>query len=229
MLWYGLHATGAEAFKKGLLELIARGMLRLELRTRTRFRWFTREASVLLPGPKVAAIHAASLPLQAIHRLYLSTPCLDPPGVQLKDLLRGSGRWTIKTFGSHVVMPSLMERGLYQFVEGYRFRILPANWFEEAPPGAAARTELEGLMKTADHGCMASVSRDPQQALALLASLGAAILLMDPLLPELHRLSQLVHMDIGNLSAMEFSARGFDFDYLDFDHDELHHLKSLVK
>src|SRR5215470_11980318 len=75
VLLRGPHASGAEAFKKGLLELAARGMLKLERRTRNRFLWFTATHSILLPGSKMATIHAAPAPLRAIHSLYLSTRC----------------------------------------------------------------------------------------------------------------------------------------------------------
>src|SRR5262252_180923 len=218
--------SGPEAFKKGLLELVARDMLTLERRTRNRFLWFTATHSVLLPGPKMATIHAAPAPLRAIHRLYLSTPCFDPPGVRVKDLPRGSGRWTIKSFASHVVMPTLVERGLYRFVDDYQFGIVPMNGFAETSRGMAARAELEALMQTAARGFTASVKRDPAQALALLGSLGAAILLMQPLLPELQRLSQLVHKGIGDLSPVAFSLSGLDLDSLDFDQDGLHGLDS---
>jgi len=226
VLLHGPHASGAEAFKKGLLELAARGMLKLERRTRNRFLWFTATHSILLPGPKMAAIHAAPAPLRAIHSLYLSTRCFDPPGVRVKDLPGGSGRWIIKSFASHVVMPTLVERGLYRFVDGYQFGIVPMKSFTETPRGLAARAELEALMQTAERDFTTSVTRDPAQALALLGSLGAAILLMQPLLPELQRLSQLVHKGIGDLSPVAFSLSGLDLDSLDFDPDGLHGLDS---
>ena len=226
VLLHGPHASGAEAFKTGLLELVARGMLKLERRTRNRFLWFTATHGILLPGPKMATIHAAPAPLRAIHSLYLSTPCFDPPGVRVKDLPRGSGRWTIKSFASHVVMPTLVQRGLYRFVDGYQFGIVPKKGFTETPRGRAVRAELEALMQTAERDFTTSVTRDPGQALALLGSLGAAILLMQPLLPELQRLSQLVHRGIGDLSPAAFSLSGFDLDSLDCDHDGLHGLDS---
>jgi hypothetical protein len=78
-----------------------------------------------------AAIHAAPASLRAIHSLYLSTRCFDPPAVRVKDLPRGSGRWTIKSFASHVVMPALVARGLYRFVDGYHFGMAPMNGFTE--------------------------------------------------------------------------------------------------
>jgi len=197
-------------------------MLKLERRTRNRFLWFTATHSILLPGPKMAAIHAAPAPLRAIHSLYLSTRCFDPPGVRVKDLPRGSGRWIIKSFASHVVMPTLVERGLYRFVDGYQFGIVPMKSFTETPRGLAARAELEALMQTAERDFTTSATRDPAQALALLGSLGAAILLMRPLLPELQRLSQLVHKGIGDLSPVAFSLSDLDLDSFDFDQDGLH-------
>ena len=225
MLLHGPHASGAEAFKKGLLELVARGMLKLERRTRHRL-WFTATHSILLPGPKTAAVHAAPAPLRAIHSLYLSTPCFDPPGVRVKDLPRGSGRWTIKSFVSHVVMPILVERGLYRFADGYQFGIVPVHGFTETPRGMVARAELEALMQTAKRDFTTAVTRDPAHALVLLGSLGAAILLMQPLLPELQRLSQLVHKGIGDLSPVAFSLSDLDLDSFDFDQDGLHGLDS---
>src|SRR5262249_15707829 len=137
VLLHGTHASGAEAFKKGLLELVARGMLKLERRTRNSFLWFTATHSILLPGPTMAPTPPAPPPLRAIHSLSLSTPGFDPPGVRVKDLPRGSGRWTIKRFASHVVMPTLVERGLYRFVDGYQFGIVPKKGFTETPRGVA--------------------------------------------------------------------------------------------
>jgi hypothetical protein len=71
-------------------------------------------------------------------------------------------------------------------------------------------------MQMAERDFTTSVARDPALALALLGSRGA--------LPELQRLSQLVHKGIGDLSLVAFSLSGFDLASLDFDHDGLHGL-----
>ncbi len=66
VLLHGPRATSVEAFKRGLLELVARDVLTVETREqRGLFRFFTARTSFLLRGPKMPWVHSATKPFAA--------------------------------------------------------------------------------------------------------------------------------------------------------------------
>ncbi|MDO8477084.1 MAG: hypothetical protein Q7W02_12990 [Candidatus Rokubacteria bacterium] len=167
VLLNGPRASGVEAFKKGLLELVARG------------------------------VRIKDLPKSARDR-----------GMPVKGYTRG------------VVVPALMERGLYRREEYRVLGLFPITRYVETATGAAARAELEALMKTVDRDFGASVERDPRQALALVGMLGSAVVLMNPFFPDLERLSQVLRKGMGNKSpsgGFELYVSNLDLDSFDFD------------
>src|SRR5262245_66658622 len=97
----------------------------------------------------------------------------------------------LKTYARRVVFPSLLERGLWRAEQHRVFGLFPRTTYVETTSGAAARIELDHLMRMAKHDLADTVVRGPKQALVLVGTLGAAGLLTDPLFAELARLSRL--------------------------------------
>lgn len=215
VLLYGSRAKGVEAFKRGLLELVALGVLTIETRARDRFFVFTSRTSVLLSGPNMGSVERAARPLRSIWDLYIRTPCYDPPGVRIRDL-RGAARALgppLKDYARWGVLPALRERGLYRR-EDYAARgRLPLTRYVETAAGTAARLELQALMESTDREFGTAAKEDPGRALALARMLGPAVLLMGPLLPEIARLSHRLRHDIGNSAV----TTGFDLGTSDID------------
>ena len=95
VLLHGSRAKSIEAFKKGLLELVARDVLTVEApERRGLFRFFTRRTSFLLRGPKMPWVHSAASPLRSIWEIYSRTSISvspgDPRGVRIRDLRRSA-------------------------------------------------------------------------------------------------------------------------------------------
>ena len=93
VLLHGPRAKSVEAFKRGLLELVARDVLTVETRERPRcFHLFTEQASFLHTGPNMSRGELAAQPLQAIWDIYrrtsLCTSWGDPPGVLVSAISR---------------------------------------------------------------------------------------------------------------------------------------------
>src|SRR5262245_56701977 len=122
----------------------------------------------------------------------------------------------LKTYARRVVFPSLLERGLWRAEQHRVFGLFPRTTYVETTSGAAARIELDHLMRMAKPDLADTVVRDPKQALVLVGTLGAAVLLMDPLFPELARVSQLMNaMPAGSLElrvSEDFALDAFDLD-----------------
>ena len=190
VLLHGPRAKSIEAFKRGLLELVARDVLTVETRERPRlFNLITEQTSFLHPGPKMSwGGELAASPLQAIRDIYrrtsLCTSWGDPPGVLVSDLPRSARALgtPLRHFTYWSVLPALVERGLYERVKDATPRPPRRSRYTETTAGRAARVELESLMWSAVRDFYPATRKDPAAALALAGGLGSAIFLMDPLL-----------------------------------------------
>jgi hypothetical protein len=69
--------------------------------------------------------------------------------VRIRDLGRSARdrRTPLKDYTRRVVMPTLVERGLYRRAEYRMLGLFPATRYVETAAGAAARAELEALKK----------------------------------------------------------------------------------
>jgi uncharacterized membrane protein YgcG len=222
VLLHGPGAKGVEAFKKGLLELVARAVLTIETRQRRRFFVLTTQTSFLLTGPKASSVDQAARPLRSIWDLYTRTACFDPPGVRIQDL-PGSARALrvpLRGYTYSAVLPALMERGLYRREDYSMMGLFPVTRYVETAAGTVARAELRSFMETAEREFGADAGPGSRQALALVGMLGPAILLMDPLLPDIARLSRVLRDGMGNTAmanGFELHASNLDADFADLD------------
>jgi hypothetical protein len=186
VLMEGRRASGVESFRKGLLELITRGVLRMEKCGPPHSTTF------LVAGARSSQVHATAGPLVSIWQLCDRIGDVRGTGVDVAALGKAARRLRrpLKGFTKHTVLPSLEGRGLYRQEEYLALGLFPWTRYAETTAGAAARRELAALMDTVERKFDAAAREDSRQALALVAILGSAVLLMTPLLPELARLSR---------------------------------------
>lgn len=156
VLLHGPRAKSIEAFKRGLLELVARDVLTVETRERPRcFHLLTEQASFLHTGPNMSRGELAAQPLQAIWDIYRRTSlCIawgDPRGVLVRDLRRSARALgtPIRHFTYWSVLPALVERGLYERDDYAAPRPSRSSKYTETTAGRAARVKLESLMSSA--------------------------------------------------------------------------------
>ena len=222
VLLHGPRAKSVEAFKRGLLELVARDVLTVETRERPRcFHLLTEQASFLHPGPNMSRSELAAQPLQAIWDIYRRTSLCaswgDPPGVLVRDLRRSARALgtPIRHFTYWSVLPALVERGLFERDDYAAPRPSRSSRYTETTAGRAARVQLESLMSSAVRDFSPATRRDPAAALALAGGLGSAIFLMDPLLSEIASVGQRIRDGITIHLGLNTSSLDLDFDVLD--------------
>jgi hypothetical protein len=227
VLLNGPGASGREAFKLGVMELVARGVLVLDEPGTT---------ATLRDGPRARA--PSERALAAIWDVYVATPkqsWAGRSGARLKDL----GRSTIKQYGSlkgfvkQEVLPALVERGLFERREGRILWIFPTTSFELTPQGVEARTELERWLEVGRQRFRDWSSDDPRQALTYAGLLGAGMLLMPALYGDLADLRERARVgatadggastpvvtdddQTGDFDFGDFDLGGFDFSGIDF-------------
>ena len=205
LLLHGPRANSVEAFRKGLLELVARGVLTVTTFTFRRLFWFERRESVVRSGPTGPTAIQAAPPLRWIYDLYRYAESRSSSGVpHVRDLGRTARKLEVplSSYAQEVVIPSLLKRGLLRSEEHRVLGLFYGASLVETPRGTAERARLEDLMGMAERDLADAVARDPKQALALVGTLGAAILLMDPLFPELARLGEMLNAGIGDALAI---------------------------
>ena len=222
VLLHGPRAKSVEAFKRGLLELVARDVLTVETRERPRcFHLFTEQASFLHTGPNMSRSELAAQPLQAIWDIYRRTSLCaswgDPPGVLVRDLPRSARALgtPLRKFTYWSVLPALVERGLFERDDYAAPRPSRSSRYTETTAGRAARVKLESLMSSAVRDVSPATRRDPAAALALAGGLGSAIFLMDPLLSEIASVGQRIRDGITIHLGLNTSSLDLDFNVLD--------------
>lgn len=225
VLLHGPRAKSVEAFKRGLLELVARDVLTVETRERRGFfRFFTARTTFLLRGPKMPWVHSAAQPLRSIWEIYsrtcISVSPAEPRGVRVRDLRRSARvlGTPLRDFTYWSVLPALMERGLYERDDYAAPRTSRRSRYTETTAGRAARIRLESLLESADREFSPAARRDPGEALAIAGGLGSAILLMDTLLSEIAWLGQRIRDGVGNIAMagrFELNTSSIDLDVFD--------------
>jgi hypothetical protein len=189
----GPGADRAQAVKLGLLELVTRGSLRLvDVPGRN---WLGRATveKVLASGSRPLPREGSLAPiaqafLRAPHRQYPN----GTEGRSVKDLARAFAT-NPKTRGGRyvpdVVMPELGARGLYSRETSRMLGIFPrTRWFLTSE-GERRQSQLLQLLTDGERE-LTSGARDPHQVAMLLATTGAATLLMTSVYPELADVSR---------------------------------------
>ena len=177
----GVAGQATPALKLAVLELVGRGVLRIESEPR---RWGRRTwvAAGACPPP-------ATGPLAGLART-----CLQEAGGARGRLdkavarhLRAHGR-SAERWLEDDVLPGLERRGLLARDERRTLGIFRRTTWRRNPAGDAAAADLEGRLDGLRRDVRATT--DPRDALALVAAAGAAVLLADdawPLVEDLRR------------------------------------------
>jgi hypothetical protein len=205
LLW-GPETGNAWALKVALLELIARGALRLVAVEHRRLLLFPTVTTVLALGPN--ADRPASRSLRVVLDSY-PKPRTYPDGtvgVPLETLagavfaqyrrrvrLRfGRFRWDSPSGGyvQSEVLPELERRGLYRRDSSSRLGLFDTTRWVLTPAGTAALEELRALTTNGRTSFAGWVQHDPEAARAYVERAGTSLLLMGGLGPSLRRLQQ---------------------------------------
>jgi uncharacterized membrane protein YgcG len=189
VLLNGPNASGGQAFKLGLTELVARGALLLETTTSGGIRH--REVAMLRDGSKPGAPRERTL--DAIWSIYQRTQTHTYgdglSGVRIEDLAKAAARFygSLSAYVKQDVLPALEDRGLYGRQDGRILWIFPTTRWVLTPEGTAAREELQRLLTLAEQRFGEWADTEPPRALEYASLAGAALLLQPELFSELHR------------------------------------------
>jgi hypothetical protein len=177
--------SAQKALKVGMLELLARGVLSIEMRERHGFFRTKRDVHIhLVSGAPMPPSRIATTLLRMVRFAEPSEGVItDIVAQSIREYGRGFSR-----FVTQYVVPCLAARGL---AESRRKRILlvPVTRFYRTPAGEAEAARLEAAMREA-RAIPDWLDRDPAQAVALAAAAGSAILMMDELRPHFQQLGK---------------------------------------
>ncbi|HTQ35260.1 MAG TPA: hypothetical protein VMI30_13920 [Stellaceae bacterium] len=193
-----------QALKLGFMGLLAQGILRIEQEDRPGLLR-TRHIAHLYASP----IAPDSLPPIA-RSLVRVVRAAEPDGLMknvVKQSIRAYGR-TLLGFAQNFVIPSLVARGLAERRQSRLLGFIPLTRFYRTPTGGAEKTRLDDAMREA-RSIPQYLDSDPAQAAALIAALGAAILLVEELRPHYQALAAAMRTHGG--------GEGFDMDFGEFD------------
>jgi hypothetical protein len=158
--------------------------------------------------------------LLAVQDLYVTSEKSVYPdgvsGVEVKSLAERARQQysSRKGFAEAVVMKALEERGFYQRERRSFLGIIPYERWALSRSGEAAREQLELTMRLGESHFGRWVEREPNRALAYVGLVGPAVLLMEPLHPDLQRLREVQDLDIGDLDLDNIGGFDLDFDAL---------------
>lgn len=236
----------SQPFKLAVLELVSRRVLALIEIEKSGFLG-TRKIAVLSRGEGGTDNRV----LLAVRDLFFSCGKTVFPdgvvGVEVKSLAEQAGKryGQEKGFAEAVVMKSLEEQGFYTRERRSFLGLIPYHRWTLTRAGEAAKAQLTVTMRLGESQFGRWVDREPNRALQYLGLVGPAILLMEPLHPELKRLREVQDridtsgdsggsstswdddsswddtQDSGGFDLGDFDFGGFDLDDLDFDFDVL--------
>jgi len=191
-----------EALKVGFKELIARGILRIEqMPSKSRFQ--PAQVRLLLePG-----LHLLNPVLRSLWG-DLQTACRH--GSEINQVLQrlqkeyGPGYGLFK---NKVILPSLLRRGLLEKRSQKALGLFPQTHYQPTPDGADMKIRLEHRMDEARR-LVPSLAEDDAEAVPLLLSLGAALLLLPEIVSQFQQINHLMkkYSDDGGYIPLLYSA-----------------------
>ena len=192
VLLYGPRTSKpSQPFKLAVLELVSRRVLELVEVERSGF-FRRKKIAVLSMGDGTTDNEV----LLAVQGLYVGCAKTVYPGglvgLEVKTLAEQAGRTysSRKGFAEAVVMKALAEKGLFRREQRTFLGIIPYRRWALTRSGEAARARLTVSMRLGESQFGRWVDRQPNRALAYLGLMGPAILLMEPLHPDLKRLRE---------------------------------------
>jgi uncharacterized membrane protein YgcG len=178
----GPDASGEQAFKLAVFELVGTGLLRVVDVEKPGILGQTRHTSVLVRGQ--GGEEPRQGPLASVWTLLQRIPQVSFPdgtiGVPVEDLVAAAHEQygSLDGFVKSEVLPELERRGLYAR-EAYRILwLFPSTRWRLTPAGQQAREELQRLIALGDERFRGWVQDNPSQAMTYAALLGAAWFLM---------------------------------------------------
>jgi hypothetical protein len=176
-----------------IVELVARGLLRVVDVQQAGFLGQTHTTSVLVRGDTSSP--PSDGPLRSIMELVDQIePTTFPdgtsgiPGARLVDAARAR-YGSLDRFVTEEVLPDLERRGLYTRESSKILWLFPVTRWRLTPAGQQALAELQRLMALGDQRFSGWVDDNPGQALAYTALAGSALLLMSSSYPDMQRLN----------------------------------------
>jgi hypothetical protein len=202
-------AKAREALKVTVLALVAQGVLRFEERVGKGLLGREKRSSVLNLAP------AAPTPPGPAAAVVETLAPIAPEGEAMPQVVARLQRRfgpDLGRFVTEAVRPVLVSRGLLEPRREKLLWLIPVTRFRPTPAGESEQGRLRELMLQA-RDIPAFLDRDPVQAVALVAALGAAILLVPELRPHLAQLSSLMKDQSALDGFSDFGSGGSGSDH----------------
>lgn len=216
---------GRAAFKLTLMELLARKLITLRHEEKRLSFGRTRKTDYLQLSPD-AQLHVASSPaFQAVLGVVVQARAKDADATipQVVQQARKSFGADLGKFQTEQIIPALISRGLLEQYTKKRLGLFNTTRYRPTAAGETLRQELAGHLNQA-RTLPTLVDQDPATAVALIATLGSAVLLVDELKPHYGRISQALGVSQGGdgvfagpIDHDDSDFDGFDFDFSAFD------------
>jgi hypothetical protein len=232
VLKHGAGASGVEAFKLALMDLTARGALKIVKQEElSGLRRRKLEVTYLAPGLKPTRPGEPSL--ASVFDVHTHAPqrALESGamGVRVTEFVtRARVEYgAISQYVPKVVVPELVGRGLFTAIPRSFLGIIKWRTYELTPAGQQARAELEAWAATGEKELSELVQHDPARAVAFAALAGSSVLLTASLYPELQRLRERIrdegYEDAGGYYTASYvgnsddeTGGGFELPQIDF-------------
>jgi hypothetical protein len=184
-------ATGREAFKLTLTELLSRGALRFQRETKTVLWVIPKQENylVLVPG---ARSRAGSKPhIQAALDMIANVP-IKGAGAPMELIIKSAHKMfgkDLSKFKTDSIVPTLLREGYLDKQETKALGLFTQTTYEPTAKGKQTIKELDSLMLYAED-LPELASRNPDQAASIIGLLGAGIILMPELRPHYAEIGQ---------------------------------------
>lgn len=186
-------AQGRAALKLTMMELLARRALSLHQEEKRGLLGRTRTTEYLRLEPN-AARFAQYAHVRAVVEVIAEAgkPGTEPTMQQVVAHARKAFGTDLSRYQSGYVIPALGQRGLVEATRRNVLGIFPSTRYQRTAEGDAALHQLQANMDAARRIPPMLDTGNPQEIAALVAGLGASLLLVDELRPHYRRLSQML-------------------------------------
>ncbi len=226
---------GRAGFKLTLMELLARKLITLRHEERPdRFgRVHKTDYLVVRPDAQTSASNRPDFQSVLTTVGQAGTKGADATVDQVVQSARKVFGADLSKFQSIHIIPALTNRGLIEQYTAKRLVVFSTTRYRHTAAGEALKQQIEGQLNQA-RSLPTLVDQDPASAVALVATLGSMVLLVDDLKPHYGRISQALRVtdsdtgyiyvgDVDNNDSRDFDGfdtslgNSFDFDLSAFD------------
>jgi len=202
-------AKGRDGLKLTLMALLMRGALRF-METEKKGLMGTKRRKVLVEAKRPERLDAPAAAVLAAIGPLGEGRTMDEA---VKRLRKAFGK-DLSGFREKQLLLSLVRRGLIEPRPESFLLLFTRTRYHPTPAGERERARLAGLMEEARR-IPSFITSDPAQALAIVAGLGAAVLLVEELRPHLQQLGQALGPQLGAEGDLDFDfseVEGIDED-----------------